>query len=357
MALAVALIAPAGGTAAQERPPRLRELDSGTAALLQAVSAVDARVVWVTGHQGVVLRSRDGGETWERLPGPAGDSLEFRDVHAFDAERAVILSAGEGARSRIYRTGDGGRRWTLAWLNDEPAGFYDCLDFWDTRRGVAYGDAVGGELRILLTEDGGRSWRRVAPPGLPAALDGEGGFAASGTCVRTGAGGVAWIGTGAGPTARVLRTRDYGRTWSAADVPLVAGPAAGAFTLAFSGPTAGVVLGGDLEAPEGSAGRAAATDDGGATWREVEAPPFPGAVYGAAATAAGALVTVGPGGAAVRDAAGSWHPVDTRAFWAVGAAGGRAWAVGPEGRIVRLEWADPAGPRPRAATPPHEEDR
>ena len=87
--------------------PVMSELESGTDALLQAVSPVDASVVWVSGHAGAVLRAVDGGVTWQGRPVQTLDSLEFRDIHAFDADRAVILSAGTGAESRIYRTLDG----------------------------------------------------------------------------------------------------------------------------------------------------------------------------------------------------------------------------------------------------------
>ena len=77
---------PVGG--AGQSAPMASELESGTDALLQAVSAVDASVVWVSGHEGAVLRSVDGGMTWSLRPVQTLDSLQFRDVHAFDAQMA-----------------------------------------------------------------------------------------------------------------------------------------------------------------------------------------------------------------------------------------------------------------------------
>jgi photosystem II stability/assembly factor-like uncharacterized protein len=321
-------------------PVEILERDSGTTALLQAVSAPSPEVIWVGGHEGVVLRSIDGGATWRRTPVQTRDTLQFRDVHGFDGDRAVILSAGPGAQSRIYRTEDGGTTWHLSWLNDEPEGFYDCLDFWDGRRGLAYGDAVGGELRILLTEDAGRSWRRVPGGRLPAAVEREGGFAASGTCVRTGVAGRGWIVTGAGAVARILTTEDFGATWSARDLPIVSGSAAGAFTVVFHDLETGVVLGGDLGTPEAPAGDVAVTDDAGRTWRLAEGPPFPGAVYGAAhigPAAARALIAAGPGGLALYRS-GGWRRLDVRSYWAVGGVASSVWAVGPEGRILEITW-------------------
>jgi len=332
----------AGGVAGPvgvQEAASLEDLQSGTTALLQAVSAVDGNVIWVSGHEGVVLRSLDGGDTWRRRPVQSLDSLEFRDIHGFDADRAVILSSGPGAQSRLYRTDDGGQSWSLRWVNGESDGFYDCLDFWDDRRGLAYGDAVGGELRVLLTSDGGATWHMVPGDRLPPALDGEGGFAASGTCVRAGPGGRAWIGTGAGVRSRVLRTPDFGRSWDAVDLPIVTGEAAGAFTLAFSDADRGIVLGGDLERPDGWADDVAMTADGGSTWALAARMPFAGAVYGSAVVRSGLgwIVAAAPGGlAASEDMSGPWRLLDGRSFWAVGSAEGVAWAVGPEGRVVRF---------------------
>ena len=132
---------------------------------------------------------------------------------------ATLLTAGSGTDSRLYHTDDGGTTWTLAFLMDDERGFLDCLDFWD-HRGFAYGDSFDGVPYILRSEDGGGSWHRPPPDALPTAMEGEGGFAASGTCARASEGGVGWIATGAGGAARVLRTDDFGLGWRAAEVPV-----------------------------------------------------------------------------------------------------------------------------------------
>ena len=339
MSVALWLIHPG---ALESQLPEMRELESGTTALLQAVSAPSESVVWVSGHEGVVLRSEDGGETWIRRHVPSLDSLQFRDIHAFDASVAVILSAGTGSQSRIYRTINGGETWSLSWINEEPEGFYDCLDFWDDRRGLVYGDAVAGGLRILLTHDGGASWQLVPPERLPDPAGSEGGFAASGTCVRAGADGSAWIATGAGDRPRVLSTEDYGLQWGATDLPLVSGQAAGAVTIAFSTAEVGFVLGGDLGQADEYTDNVARTGDGGQTWRLGTRPPFVGAVYGSALLRTPIrLLAAGPAGLAFSlDEAVSWILLDGRSFWAVGGAGRTAWAVGPDGRILELAWND-----------------
>ena len=90
-------------------------------------------------HAAAVLRTTDGGTTWERLtvPGAESDSLKFRDVHAVDAEMAYVLAAGPGNRSRIYKTTDAGRTWQTQFVNSDSSAFYDCFAFCDAAHGVA----------------------------------------------------------------------------------------------------------------------------------------------------------------------------------------------------------------------------
>ena len=333
----------AGGGAPSD--PEVEELESGTDAVLQAVSPVSAEVVWTSGHAGAVLVTLDGGKSWERRGGPSGDSLQFRDIHAFSARGAVAMSAGSGSASRIYRTSDGGESWALAFLMDHPEGFLDCLDFWDDERGFAYGDSFDGSPYVLSTDDGGGSWRRVPRDALPPANEGEGGFAASGTCARAGEDGRGWIGTGAGGSARVLATDDYGSTWTAAEVDLARGPSAGVYTLAVlsDGKEARVMaLGGDYAAEDVLAN--AAISDGGGNWRPVANAPIAGAVYGSTAALVDGreiVLAVSPAGAAYTEDRGeSWTALAGVAAWAVEFAPGDrvGWAVGAEGRIWRLRF-------------------
>jgi photosystem II stability/assembly factor-like uncharacterized protein len=335
-----------GGTAGAQQPV-LAPQASGVSVVLQAVSAPSARVAWVGGHGGVVLRTTDGGAQWTRIPAPGGDSLQFRDVHALDSARAWLLAAGPGERSRIYHTADGGAVWTPQFINRDSSAFFDCFAFWDDRRAVAFSDAVAGRWMILVTDDGGADWRRVLPDGLPPPQRGEGAFAASGTCVVAGAPANAWIATGAADTARVLRTTDGGRTWSLATAPVPGGATAGLTTLAFRDSRRGFALGGEVTGAGGRGPAAARTNDGGATWIAAESPVLAGAVYGAAfVPRTDLLVAVGPGGMAWWDAAGAaWAPLDSAAYWSVGFApeGGVGWAVGPGGRITRISRQGSAG--------------
>ena len=334
-----------GGGRASSADPQVIEQSSGTTQVLQAISPQSEDAAWVSGHGGVILRTVDGGAAWERMSAPGGDSLQFRDIHGFSSQSAIALTSGEGPASRIYRTGDGGASWTLSFLMDEPAGFLDCLDFWDDSRGFAYGDSFDGAPYILVTEDGGRGWSRVPAEAAPAANEGEGGFAASGTCARAGTAGQGWIGSGAGGSARVLATEDYGRSWTATEVPMARGASAGIFTLAVADGRPVMALGGDLGASdEVVADNAAASGDGGLSWTATSPAPINGAVYGSAVAGTGAnrmVVAVAPPGAAyTADMGATWQDIEGVSAWAVEfAPGGRVgWAAGGGGRIWRITW-------------------
>lgn len=326
--------------AAAQPVPRLAPQPVPTTALLQAVAAVSADTAWLSGHRGAVLRTTDGGARWELRPVPGADSLQFRDVEARDGRRAVLLSIGYGPASRVYTTEDGGTGWTLRFTNPDTAAFYDCLAQWPSGAGFAWSDAVGEVLPVVASADG-ITWAPASHL-LPAAQPGEGGFAASGTCALAWGARHAWIGTGNAPVARVFRTDDGGRSWSAATAPLVAATGAGIASLAFRDSLVGVALGGTIGG-SATGPRAARTRDGGRTWQVIAEPSFAGAVYGAAyaPTPAGwALVAVGPGGASwSADDGDHWQPLDEGAYWGVGfGPTGRGWMVGPRGRVTRVDW-------------------
>jgi photosystem II stability/assembly factor-like uncharacterized protein len=331
-----------GGTEQAVRQQRLVSMaqSSGTDALLQAISPVTDDVVWVSGHQATYVRTLDGGRTWRVAVVPGAEGLQFRDVAAFDSETAYLMSAGTGDQSRIYRTDDGGASWRLQYTADHPDAFLDCMDFWSSERGLAYGDAIDGVPFLLGTDDGGDSWTRVPAEALPPATEGEGGFAASGTCLITDADGRAWVATGNGARARVLATRDYGATWVVSEVPVVGGTASGLTTIQMASDGAGVALGGVIGNDTIRTRNVAITSDGGTSWREGGLLAMGGPVYGSALVpgAPHFVVAVGLRGMDwSTDGGATWRSADTLTYLAVGFVSENAgWAVGPAGRVVKL---------------------
>jgi photosystem II stability/assembly factor-like uncharacterized protein len=315
-------------------------VDTGTTERFRGLSPVSRDVAWVSGTNGTVLRTTDGGATWSDVSpqGLGTEALQFRDIEAFSADRAVVLSIGEGEDSRILVTDDGGATWTETFRNEEPTAFYDCMAFTTPRHGVAMSDPVDGRFRLAETDDAGRTWSVVDPAGMPPA-DNEYGFAASGTCLTAGAGQRLYLGSGGNDPARVFTSTDGGTTWTVTDTPVVGGAAAGIFSVRFDGPLHGVALGGDFLDPTGSAGNAAWTADGGATWHEPTTNPTgyrSGSdwVPGTSAT----VLAVGPSGSDVSaDGGRSWTSFDAGSYDSVECTrDGACWASGEQGRVAVL---------------------
>ncbi|MFI5762379.1 WD40/YVTN/BNR-like repeat-containing protein [Streptomyces sp. NPDC051563] len=319
--------------------------ETGKDARFRGLAAVSRSTAWVAGSKGTVLRTSDGGRSWRDVspPGAVAEALELRDIEAFDGRRAVALSIGEGEASRVLRTEDGGATWTEAFRNPDPRAFYDCLTFFDSRHGLAMSDPVDGKFRILSTDDGGRSWRVLPDTGMPDALPGEAGFAASGQCLVSAGPRDVWLATGGGPVARVLHSSDRGLTWRVSESTLPAGdPARGVFALAFRDRTKGLAVGGDYRTGQASPQAAAVSRDAGRTWTPATAPP-PAYRSGAAwfPYGAGAALAVGPTGTDVTgDGGRTWRALDAGSFDTVACtADGACWAAGEKGRVGRLEGA------------------
>src|SRR5215211_5282639 len=157
MLLAATVVLLGAASLAFKTPDRLQLswqlTPTGSDARLRGLSAVSSTVAWASGSQGTVLRTVDAGASWESVGPPGTADLEFRDIEAFDADHAVILSIGPGDFSRVYVTADAGQHWTLGFVNDDPNAFYDCMAFFDRNRGLAVSDPVDGAFRIIATDD------------------------------------------------------------------------------------------------------------------------------------------------------------------------------------------------------------
>lgn len=331
------------GLAAFGRPSWQVVATPTATARLRGLSAVSRQVAWASGSEGTVLRTIDGGRSWTSVGPVDTGGLQFRDIEAFDARRAVILSIGEGEDSRVYTTGDGGATWTETFRNTEPAAFYDCMAFASPRVGYAVSDPVNGRFRVIKTTDGGRSWAVLDPSGMPEALPGEFAFAASGTCLTTDVRGRIFLGSGGVDPGRVFVSSDGGSTWDVQVSPVAGGDAGGIFSLSLRGPRDGVLVGGDFLNPTGSTGVAAWTSDGGLTWN-APVGVGPGGYRSGSAWlnrgwyGQGWVVAVGPTGSDLsRDGGRSWSGFDTGSFDSVACTrDGACWASGEQGRVAVL---------------------
>jgi photosystem II stability/assembly factor-like uncharacterized protein len=310
----------------------------GTNASFRAVHALSEQVCWIGGTRGTVLRTTDGGATWQNVRVPGADSLDFRDVHAFDAQTAIALSAGpaEQGAARLYRTTDGGSTWNLVFETKQKGVFLDGLDFWNPRHGLAFGDPVDGKFYLLATDDGGQTWRELPRDALPPVLPNEAAFAASGTSLVVAGTSHAWIGTGGGTSARVFRSTDRGRTWQVSDTGLRGGELRGIWGLRFRNKKRGIALGGSYGEPTAPP-PVIQTRDGGRVWQPAQVPPT-GLLECAALVGKRGLLVVGRAGTAYSpDFGTTWLREDDSAFHAVSVAGKTGWAVGAKGAVGKWQ--------------------
>jgi photosystem II stability/assembly factor-like uncharacterized protein len=324
-----------------------------TTATFRGLSAVSADVVWASGTGGTVIRTLDGGKNWDVRVVAGAEKLDFRGIRAFDADHAVIMSTGNAEKglARIYRTADGGRSWELTFDVKTAGVFFDSIAFWDRQRGIVLSDPVDGHFVLFRTEDGGTTWTQIPPEKLPAALNGEGSFAASNSCIALEGARNIWFVTGGASVARVLRSNDGGETWEVVDTPVrPANPSSGLFSIAFRDANYGVAVGGDYTKPNASPRPTVLrTKDGGQTWEAIGGPAEPMGLFfssvafvpsnGAAASGIPVMWMVGPGGAVMKAEGKPWAFESPKNFNDVAVAGGNtAWAVGPEGFVARRDF-------------------
>jgi photosystem II stability/assembly factor-like uncharacterized protein len=335
-----------------------RSIKTGSPNTLIFVHVVDPMVIWAAGggfagavNDGTVVRTVDGGQTWQNVTPPGGTAHAIRDVEARDANHAVMLVCDTGIDgngvfkpSRISFTSNGGKKWQTA-FDANQIDFYNAMGFFNDRRGLAFSDPVNGRFPILETGNGGHKWKLANPQGgLPIAVPNEFGRATGTSLVALGPND-AWFGTNPenDPGARVFHTEDGGKRWTVATTPIPGGPV-GIVSLSFRDRLNGLAVGGDAPAsaanPQGTdVGVAARTSDGGATWDPVG--PLNGFrnsvawIPGLPNTA----VAVGPTGSDVSDDGGkNWKPIPNSPFL-LGVAARSAntcWAVGQGGIAAKL---------------------
>lgn len=308
----------------------------------RGLSPVSDRVVWVSGTNGTVLRTVNGGSTWINVSpsfSPENHTdFQFRDIKAFSDKTAVVLSIGEGNASRIYQTLNGGQTWKPTFTNTEPNAFYDCMAFENSKHGLALSDPVDGKFRLIETWDGGATWKIVDSMGIPVALTGEFGFAASGTCIEAAAG--RWyLASGGAAKGRIFRSKD-GHRWKVADTPITGGAAAGVFSVRFRDEKNGIAVGGDYEKPAGNVDNAAWSKDGGKSWQKAEI--FPAGYRSGVSWVPGQSLTavaVGTSGSDItHDSGRTWRTIGNGTFDAVECISiNTCWASGSNGRVARLK--------------------
>ncbi len=262
-----------------------------------------------------------------------GSFPEFRSVAHTDGD-FFMLSAGDPAL--LYKTGDAGDM-ELVYLEEGPGVFYDSMKFWDNSEGLAVGDAMGGCLSILITRDGGHNWNRLSCDALPAALPGEGAFAASNTNIAI-SGDQCWIATSRG---RIFYSPDRGQNWEVYQTPAdVSRESQGLFSLDFHDGAVGFAIGGDYADAAVREGNKILSRDGGRSWIRVADGANPGyksCVRFVPGSGGKDLVAVGYTGIAYSGNQGmDWTHLSDEGFYTLRFVNDSVAFAGGNGRLARL---------------------
>ncbi|WP_286591950.1 oxidoreductase [Sphingobacterium sp. N143] len=315
---------------------RIQLLNQERNSSYRGLSVVDDQTVWVSGSNGTVGLSTDAGKNWLWVNPIGYEKIDFRDIEAFGENQALIISAGSPAL--ILLTDDGGRSWKEIFKDTRPEIFYDGFAFTSSGIGIAFGDAIHGKMPLLRTMDFGQTWTDISANLTYTIAEGEAGFAASGTSIFCTEKGQFWIATG-GTVAHIYSSMDQGNTWNRYPCPIIQGEnSTGPFSVAFTSPKKGIVIGGDYKADKNRTKNCFTTHDGGQGWTAAAQTPsgFKSAVIYRSKRQ---LICTGTSGTDVSDDAGShWTNISTDSFNAVQQAkrGSAVFLAGDKGKIAKL---------------------
>ncbi len=244
---------------------KIDSLITGSKASLRGLSVVTDKIIWASGSGGTVLRSTDGGSSFENIAVPGYERTDFRDIEAFSKKHAVIM--GIDTPAVILVTKDGGLSWQRGFYDTTSGMFLDAMEFWNEQSGIVIGDPIEGKFFVARTFDGGKKWESIPLKNRPDAQKGEACFAASGTNVVKIKNDEAVFVTG-GMVSR-LHVRD-----KQIALPLQQGKeTAGANGMAAKNKSNYMVVGGDFNAANDSSGTCTYTTDAGNTFlRPLKSP-------------------------------------------------------------------------------------
>jgi photosystem II stability/assembly factor-like uncharacterized protein len=256
---------------AQQNAPEIKILSADAKTSLRGLSVVNDNVVWVSGSNGTIGKSTNGGKNWKWMTVAGFEKSDFRDIEAFDAGTALIMAVGEPAY--ILKTNDGGDTWKVVYENKTKGMFLDAMEFWNDDAGIVIGDPVEGRFFIARTFDNGTNWQDIPFDKRPAADSGEACFAASGTNIRYLDRDEAVFVTGGKRSRMFIRDKKI-------DLPVVQGKeTTGANSISvydnykLHGGRILVVVGGDFNDPASAKKNCFYSNDGGRSWKAPATPP------------------------------------------------------------------------------------
>ncbi len=324
----------------QAQQPVIEILTSGTKTSLRGLSVVNDNVLWVSGSGGMVGRSTNGGKNFKWVTVKGFEKTEFRDIHAFDANTAIIMGVAEPAY--ILKTIDGGDTWKIVYENKTKGMFLDAMDFSDNQQGIVIGDPIEGRIFLAKTRDSGNSWQEIGDdPAMARPDSGEAFFASSGSNVRLFENGEFLLVSG-GRRSRLFTGN------SVQDLPILQGrESTGANSLdIFDNGVADkpgqrmVVVGGDFTADSSIEKNCFYTLNGGKTWLSPVTAPH-GYRSCVEFLSKKVVLACGLNGVDYSDDAGkNWKWISKEGFHVcrIARIGTTVYLAGGKGRVAKLTW-------------------
>jgi photosystem II stability/assembly factor-like uncharacterized protein len=230
-------------------------LTEGANTSIRGMSVPSDDVVWVSGSNGMVGKSINGGKAWRWFTVKGYETRDFRDIEAFDSTTAIIMGVDNPAL--ILKTTDGGFTWKKVFEKRQDGMFLDAMDFKNSKEGICIGDplSIGSAGRkffyIIRTVDGGETWTELPLYQLPPAQNGEAIFSASGSNVSfLDHPDFEYAFVTGGSISNMFFMAREGKQNKAVNMPIVqGGETRGAFSFATDKNKKFYVIGGDYKIP------------------------------------------------------------------------------------------------------------
>lgn len=227
---------------------KIKLIDCPSTSSFRGLDMLSDKEWWVSGQKNTVLRTTDAGRTWTTfLVGDTTFHTDFRDIEVIDSKTVYLMGITRPAL--VYKTVDAGISWRRVFLDKDTSAFLDAIDFYDPNHGVCIADPVGGSWRLLETTDSGETWHWVNQSKSPAAQKDEAAFAGGGQALRTFSKDEIAFVSGGGEQARLIYSKDRGRTWSNQELQMKSGKSYGAFALEKNYKGSMIIVGGDFDQP------------------------------------------------------------------------------------------------------------
>lgn len=126
-----------------------------TRTVLTSVFFLDDKQGWAAGHDGTVLGSADGGETWRVLREEPGKDRVLLSVWFENSSRGMAI----GQFGLVLETVDGGKTWQERKLVDGEMGDRHLLQIFPGEGRLVVVAAEAGA--VFRSEDAGRSWKAI----------------------------------------------------------------------------------------------------------------------------------------------------------------------------------------------------